>query len=85
MDEGLITLDKFLGKQAKDIVTGFEGIVTSKHIYLTGCTQYGLQPRIDKDGKIPDKAYFDETRLVFMGEGVNIGLGEPGCDTREHP
>ena len=48
-----------LGKKAKDKVTGFEGIITSKHIYLTGCSQYGLQPSVDKDGKVPDMKYFE--------------------------
>ena len=77
-----------LGKKAKDKVTGFEGIITSKHIYLTGCNQYGVQPTVDKDGKVPDVRYFDEGRVQILGEGVNaedIAGTKPGCDDREHP
>jgi hypothetical protein len=77
-----------LGKKAKDKVTGFEGIITSKHIYLTGCAQYGLQPSIDKDGKVPDMKYFDEGRLEIIGEGITakeVAAEENGCDFREHP
>lgn len=77
-----------LGKLAKDKITGFEGIITSKHIYLTGCTQYGLQPKIDKDGKVPDKNYFDEGRLEIIGDGFSsdqVSAEKDGCDNREHP
>ena len=83
----LIIMNK-LGKKAKDKITGFEGIATSKHIYLTGCTQYGLQPQIDKDGKIPEKEYFDEGRLIVIGDGITadeVTSKDNGCDFREHP
>lgn len=33
-----------LGNEARDKITGFTGIVTSRAEYLTGCTQYGLTP-----------------------------------------
>lgn len=77
-----------LGKKAKEKVTGFEGIITSKHIYLTGCNQYGIQPAMDKDGKVPDIRYFDEGRIDILGDGINaeeIAGEKPGCDFREHP
>ena len=77
-----------LGKQVKDKITDFEGIATSKHIYLTGCNQYGVQPKIDKDGKIPELRYFDEARLVVTGVGISaeeVTGEENGCDFREHP
>jgi hypothetical protein len=38
-----------LGKKVKDKITGFEGIATSKHIYLTGCNQYAVQPIMKVD------------------------------------
>jgi len=77
-----------LGKEVKDKITGFEGIASSKHIYLTGCNQFGVQPKVDKDGKIPSKEYFDEARLTVIGEGIkaeNVTGIENGCDFREHP
>lgn len=61
-----------LGKIAKDKITGFEGTVTSKHIYLTGCAQYGLQKSVDKEGNIPEVKFFDEGRIKIV------------CDFREH-
>ena len=77
-----------LGKQVKDKITDFEGIATSKHIYLTGCNQFGVQPKIDKDGKVPDVRYFDEARLAITGGGISaeeVTGEENGCDYREHP
>jgi hypothetical protein len=77
-----------LGKKLKDKITGYEGIATSKHLYLTGCTQYGLQAQVGADGKIPEKQYFDEGRLEVTGEGFTkqeVAAAENGCDYREHP
>ena len=77
-----------LGKKVKDKVTGFIGIATSKHIYLTGCTQFGLQPEVNEKGKVPDAGFFDEGRLVVLGDGFNpedVEGDEPGCDHRERP
>lgn len=81
-------MDEKMGKSAKDKITGFTGIITSKHIYLTGCNQYGLQPAVDKDGKVPDKGYFDEGRIEITGDGVTVAevtAADNGCDFRERP
>jgi len=77
-----------LGKLAKDKITGFEGVITSKHFYITGCAQYGLQPKIDKDGKVPDKNYFDESRVSIIETHIipeEVQGEVKGCDFREHP
>ena len=76
-----------LGRQGKDTVTGFEGIIISEHQYLTGCTQYGLQPKIKEDGSLPEAKYFDATCVQVTGEPMYIpGTEEdPGCEVRERP
>ena len=77
-----------LGNKVKDKITGFQGIATSKHIYLTGCSQFGIQPPMDKDGKVPDKKYFDEGRLTVTGAGITakeVAAEDNGCDFRPHP
>lgn len=80
---------KNFGKLAKDKITGFEGIITSKHYYITGCAQYGLQPKIDKDGKVPDSRYFDEGRVeILESEQIlpeSVQAEDNGCDFRERP
>lgn len=60
---------EILGKKARDKVTGFEGIIIGKTIYLYGCNCYGLAPAADK-GVIPDTNWFDEGRIEIIGDGV---------------
>lgn len=53
-----------LGITAVDQVTGFRGVVTGLVEYLTGCNQALLIPKVDKDGKTVDGAWFDVQRLL---------------------
>jgi len=82
---------KNLGKHGKDVITGFEGTITSEHHYLTGCTQLGLQPKIRQDGTLGETMYFDETRVEISGETAELAvskedvLNNRGCDFRERP
>lgn len=76
-----------LGKQAKDKVTGFEGVIVAKISYLFGCDQYGITPEA-KDGKINDTCYFDEGRVEILGEGVapaSVKAEKPGGVNRDAP
>lgn len=59
-----------LGKLARDKVTGFEGIVVGHAKHLTGCDTYGLQPKVDSDGKVQDAQWFDEGRIEILGDGI---------------
>ena len=58
-----------LGTTAKDIVTGFEGVVTGRAQYLTGCDQYVLTPKV-KNGAFQDGRWFDENRLEVTKERI---------------
>lgn len=58
-----------LGLTGKDKITGFEGVLTAKVEYLTGCTQYCLTPKA-VDNKLLDGSYFDEGRIEITGECV---------------
>jgi len=55
-----------LGDKVKDSVSGFEGIAVSRHSYLQGCDRISIQPPIDKDGKLPDSATFDEGQVAII-------------------
>ena len=57
-----------LGKTVKDKVTGFTGVATSYVQYMTGCNQYSVMPKVGEDGKLPEGHWFDEQRLVAVGE-----------------
>lgn len=78
---------KNLGKEGKDKVTGFKGIIIGKINYLTGCDHYGIAPPVDKDGKVGDTQWFDEGRVEIIGEGVHADQvkskkkGGPSRDT----
>lgn len=47
-----------LGKEGKDKITGFQGIITGRVEYLYGCNQYCLVPKA-KDGEIKSGEWFD--------------------------
>lgn len=55
-----------LGDYVVDSVSGFEGTVTSETRFLNGCRRLGVQPKINKDGKLPDAVSFDEQQLQIM-------------------
>jgi len=59
-----------LGKVAKDKITGFEGVITSRCEFLTGCNRYCIQPTELKDGKPLESIYFDEAQIIIVKEGI---------------
>lgn len=61
-----------LGAEARDVVTGFKGVILYRVEHLTGCDGYGLQPKIDEKGEVPEVKQFDENRLEIIGSGVKI-------------
>ncbi len=67
-------MHKYMGKKAKDKITGFAGLVTGHAEYLTGCDQFLLQPAQKKGSTdYPAGQWFDEQRLVVT-EGKPIAL-----------
>lgn len=61
-----------LGWKVKDIITGFEGIVTGRAEHITGCNSYWVKPqKLTAEGKPLEAEYFDEDRLEFVDEGIN--------------
>lgn len=55
------------GDLVKDLVTGFEGIVTSRTTWLHGCDRMIVQPqKLTADGKPVEDSAFDEDRLKIV-------------------
>jgi hypothetical protein len=52
------------GAKVADVITGFEGIVTGRVDYITGCNQYLVQPKQKADGNFIEAKWFDEHRLT---------------------
>jgi hypothetical protein len=67
-----------LGSEVKDSVSGFTGIAVSKHSYLNGCTRITVQPKVDKDGKLPDPQTFDEPQLKVISDKKIKGKNDTG-------
>lgn len=59
-----------LGQEVKDRVTGFKGIAVVMMEFLNGCRRVEVQPKIGKDGSIPDGRTFDEPDLEFVSRGI---------------
>ena len=48
----------------KDVITGFNGHITGRAQYVTGCNTYQVQPKCKKgEGTYPKSQWFDENRL----------------------
>ena len=83
-----------LGQKVKDVVTGFEGIVTSRCEYMNGCVQLSVAPKVNPKEKWvkPKEKWFDESQLrVLVKKPIfklsrNHGKSEdPGGGMRNHP
>lgn len=59
-----------LGTEVKDKVSNFEGKVLLITENMNNCSQYYVEPTVDKDGKTRDGNWFDEGRLEVIGEGI---------------
>lgn len=76
-----------LGKKGRDKISGFEGVITGRAQYLTGCDQYVLQPPI-RNGEMQKSEWFDEGRIEVTGEGVSaseVVSTKPGGPQRDAP
>ena len=52
-----------LGLKAKDVVTGFKGVITSLSFDLYGCINVLVTPESDKDGKRGESYWYDVARI----------------------
>ena len=73
-----------MGCKARDIVTGFEGIVTSKTSYITGCSQYYLVSQSEDASKKAEGTWVDEPRLkVIDSKKVKLKF-DKGVSKKRH-
>lgn len=57
-----------LGRTAKDVITGFNGVISLVSFDLYGCVQFVITPPVDKDGNAVDGRWFDVTRLELKNK-----------------
>ncbi|MEN3238639.1 hypothetical protein PUR29_34935 [Methylobacterium ajmalii] len=68
-----------LGQEVTDKISGVVGITTRRITYINGCVQFAVQPKVDKDGKMPEAIYLDHGRLVASHQAVEA---KPPSTTR---
>jgi len=71
-----------LGDKVRDTITGFEGRVTGRAEYISGCIQYAVTPPVNKDGEMADANWIDEQRIEIIESKSVIGRpsGGPQAD-----
>jgi len=77
-----------LGKEVKDKVTDFKGILIGRTEYLMGCNCYGIAPKINTDGKRGLVEWFDEGRIEILGNGIlpeEVSVEKNGADSNDYP
>ena len=71
-----------LGCTVRDRISGFQGVVTARTEYLTGCDRLCVAAReLDKDGKVRDQYWFDEITVERVGDGV-LAFDAPSRDAK---
>lgn len=70
--EDIKVKDLEFGYECKDIITGIEGILKTRGIFITGCDRVEIIPK-DKEG-----VWCDVPLLKVLGEGVSKDIEETG-------
>lgn len=74
-----------LGTKLECRVSGFKGIAVARCEYLNGCIQYGIKPKVGKNGEEPDAVYVDEGQLKQVGKGITTTPKKTGGPQRDCP
>lgn len=61
-----------LGARVRDLVTGFEGVITGRAEHLSGCNTYGVQPVAKDATDYKSSQWFDEPRLEQISKKVLV-------------
>lgn len=61
-----------LGSKARDMYTGFTGIVVARTEWLYGCTRLVIESTQLKDGKPIGPESFDEQRIELISEEAPV-------------
>lgn len=69
-----------LGDKVRDRISGYEGIATGKFEYINGCVRWGVQAKVDKEGKMPDTMVIDEGQLEVVKKAA-VKLDAPAATT----
>ena len=63
-----------LGDKVKDNITGYSGTLTIIANHIHGHRRFAIQAKIDRNGKMPEVAYFDEPRIELDNGKESVGF-----------
>jgi hypothetical protein len=63
--------EELLGKEVRDKVSGFTGIVTAITKWLYSCVRVNVMPKVKKDGTPQEGQAFDIDQLEVIGNGLS--------------
>lgn len=64
-------MDKIImGNRVKDLVTGFEGIVTGEVKYMNGCEKWAIDGKWISDKQQTDGLWADKGQVVKIDDGI---------------
>lgn len=76
------------GDEARDMVTGFTGIVTSVTVFLNGCRRVCICPPAKEDNTFQDERWFDDGQVEVLTVGKvrsNPAFPEPEPEAPSRP
>jgi hypothetical protein len=59
-----------IGDRVKDSITGLEGIVMARTVWMYGCVRLLVQPQVHTAGKAAEPFTCDEPQLVVVERGA---------------
>ena len=74
-----------LGSKVRDRITGFEGIVLGRTVWITGCQTVGVKGQTLKDGLPTDVQWHDEATLDVIAEPTWGPEAEPVAEKPPKP
>ena len=60
------------GVECSSKISGFKGVIISCSHHLNGCDRYYVQPKVNKDGEVPDGLWFDEGEVAVKNSTKKI-------------
>ena len=55
-----------LGDEVRHKITGFKGVAVVRANYISGCNRITIQPKVNKNGEVPEEKSFDEPEIEII-------------------
>ena len=68
------------GNRVKDLVTGFEGIVTGQVEYMNGCKKWSIDGKYNSTTDKIENMWLDQQQVVKVDDGITKALASKKQD-----